>query len=312
MTDPPLTEDPETGVPLERVFHPIAVHFKGKGFYNTDYGTKKRAREKAGERVVAPRRTTPKSGDAKTETKSEPAKTEAKASTSTASSDSPKKSAASKRPPRHRRFCLFRSSFRGSRPISALMDGNAPICRCARAALAVLAFLTIAYAAQVSFDLVGRPSADTLEKLIDERRLPRRCAPLRLAGRRNPGRARRVGVPRRSARAVGPGRHLLRYLPLGSARGPDPVVGRRGLPRALSAAVRGARPALPRPWRRRRRPLWVDGAIGALAMAALAAMLSLRLFDGARSTARGPRSRRASRIRSATCCSSRCSAAPSR
>jgi predicted nucleic acid-binding Zn ribbon protein len=47
MTDPPLTEDPETGVPLERVFHPIAVHFKGKGFYNTDYGTKKRAREKS-------------------------------------------------------------------------------------------------------------------------------------------------------------------------------------------------------------------------------------------------------------------------
>ncbi len=47
MTDPPLAEDPETGVPLQRIFHPIAVHFKGKGFYNTDYGTKKRAREKA-------------------------------------------------------------------------------------------------------------------------------------------------------------------------------------------------------------------------------------------------------------------------
>jgi len=47
MTDPPLAEDPETGVPLARIFHPIAVHFKGKGFYNTDYGTKKRAREKA-------------------------------------------------------------------------------------------------------------------------------------------------------------------------------------------------------------------------------------------------------------------------
>ncbi len=47
MSDPPLTEDPETGVPLERVFHPIAVHFKGKGFYNTDYGTKNRQREKA-------------------------------------------------------------------------------------------------------------------------------------------------------------------------------------------------------------------------------------------------------------------------
>ena len=49
MSDPPLTEDPETGVPLERIFHPIAVHFKGKGFYNTDYGTKNRQREKAAE-----------------------------------------------------------------------------------------------------------------------------------------------------------------------------------------------------------------------------------------------------------------------
>ena len=47
MTDPPLAEDPVTGVPLQRIFHPIAVHFKGKGFYNTDYGTKKRARENA-------------------------------------------------------------------------------------------------------------------------------------------------------------------------------------------------------------------------------------------------------------------------
>ena len=47
MSDPPLTKDPESGVPVERVFHPIAVHFKGKGFYNTDYGTKKRQRETA-------------------------------------------------------------------------------------------------------------------------------------------------------------------------------------------------------------------------------------------------------------------------
>jgi hypothetical protein len=27
------------------VFHPVAVHFKGSGFYNTDYGTAKRKRE---------------------------------------------------------------------------------------------------------------------------------------------------------------------------------------------------------------------------------------------------------------------------
>ena len=50
MTDDPLTHDPETGVPVERVFSPIAIHFKGKGFYNTDYGTKKRNREKASEK----------------------------------------------------------------------------------------------------------------------------------------------------------------------------------------------------------------------------------------------------------------------
>jgi len=30
---------------VQRVFHPVAVHFKGKGFYNTDYGTKRRNRE---------------------------------------------------------------------------------------------------------------------------------------------------------------------------------------------------------------------------------------------------------------------------
>ena len=30
---------------MERVFQPVAVHFKGSGFYNTDYGTRKRSRE---------------------------------------------------------------------------------------------------------------------------------------------------------------------------------------------------------------------------------------------------------------------------
>lgn len=47
FSDDPLTHDPETGVPVERVLHPPAVHFKGKGFYNTDYGTRRRQRETA-------------------------------------------------------------------------------------------------------------------------------------------------------------------------------------------------------------------------------------------------------------------------
>jgi putative FmdB family regulatory protein len=45
MTDEPVTACPEDGAPVQRVFHPIAVHFKGSGFYNTDYGTAKRKRE---------------------------------------------------------------------------------------------------------------------------------------------------------------------------------------------------------------------------------------------------------------------------
>ena len=47
FSDDPLTADPETGVPVERVFRPPAIHFKGKGFHNTDYGTRKRNREKS-------------------------------------------------------------------------------------------------------------------------------------------------------------------------------------------------------------------------------------------------------------------------
>jgi putative FmdB family regulatory protein len=43
MTDDPLEVCVEHGTPVQRVFHPVAVHFKGSGFYNTDYGKKKSA-----------------------------------------------------------------------------------------------------------------------------------------------------------------------------------------------------------------------------------------------------------------------------
>jgi putative FmdB family regulatory protein len=43
MTDDPLELCEEHGTPVQRVFHPVAVHFKGSGFYNTDYGKKKSA-----------------------------------------------------------------------------------------------------------------------------------------------------------------------------------------------------------------------------------------------------------------------------
>ena len=41
MTDDPVAECQECGAPVQRVFHPVAVHFKGSGFYTTDYGRKK-------------------------------------------------------------------------------------------------------------------------------------------------------------------------------------------------------------------------------------------------------------------------------
>jgi putative FmdB family regulatory protein len=34
--------------PLQRVLHPVAVHYKGSGFYSTDYGRKSRQTTKEG------------------------------------------------------------------------------------------------------------------------------------------------------------------------------------------------------------------------------------------------------------------------
>jgi putative FmdB family regulatory protein len=43
MTDDPLTSCSTCEAPVQRVFHPVAVHFKGSGFYSTDYGKNKAA-----------------------------------------------------------------------------------------------------------------------------------------------------------------------------------------------------------------------------------------------------------------------------
>jgi putative FmdB family regulatory protein len=41
MAEDPLTECVECGAPAVRVLTAPAVHFKGSGFYNTDYGKRK-------------------------------------------------------------------------------------------------------------------------------------------------------------------------------------------------------------------------------------------------------------------------------
>jgi putative FmdB family regulatory protein len=45
FSDDPVSVCEVCSKPVARVFHPVAVHFKGSGFYNTDYGTRKRSRE---------------------------------------------------------------------------------------------------------------------------------------------------------------------------------------------------------------------------------------------------------------------------
>jgi putative FmdB family regulatory protein len=37
MSEDPVSSCEECGAPVERVFRPVAVHFKGSGFYTTDY-----------------------------------------------------------------------------------------------------------------------------------------------------------------------------------------------------------------------------------------------------------------------------------
>jgi putative FmdB family regulatory protein len=70
MTEDPLTACTICGAPVQRVFHPVAVHFKGSGFYSTDYGKKKAAAASASS-----------DGGSKTESKSE-SKTDSKSSSS--------------------------------------------------------------------------------------------------------------------------------------------------------------------------------------------------------------------------------------
>src|SRR5262245_38809473 len=43
MSDDPVEACEHCGAPVERVFHPVAVHFKGSGFYTTDYAKKAKA-----------------------------------------------------------------------------------------------------------------------------------------------------------------------------------------------------------------------------------------------------------------------------
>ena len=90
ITEDPVTTCGECGAPVQRVFHPVAVHFKGSGFYNTDYGTAKRKRES--ESTAS---SSSSDGDAKGDAKRKEAGTASSSSTSGGSSKAPGSSSAS-------------------------------------------------------------------------------------------------------------------------------------------------------------------------------------------------------------------------
>jgi putative FmdB family regulatory protein len=84
MADDPITVCEVCGEPVERVFHPVAIHFKGSGFYSTDYG---RARGGGGSDSSSGSKDESKSKESSKESKKETTTT-AKSSETSSSSDS--------------------------------------------------------------------------------------------------------------------------------------------------------------------------------------------------------------------------------
>jgi putative FmdB family regulatory protein len=78
ITDDPVTVCEVCGRPVARVLHSPAVHFKGSGFYNTDYGTKKRQREQKASSESASSERSSKPASETTSTSSEGSTSEAK------------------------------------------------------------------------------------------------------------------------------------------------------------------------------------------------------------------------------------------
>jgi putative FmdB family regulatory protein len=109
FSDETLTVDPETGVPVTKVLHAPAIHFKGKGFHNTDYGTKNRNREleksasdgaDKNDAKMADKAAEKKKSDAAStsSSSSDSSSSGSTSSSSSSSSDKPKKADGAKKP----------------------------------------------------------------------------------------------------------------------------------------------------------------------------------------------------------------------
>lgn len=80
MTDEPLHECEECGAPAARVLSAPAIHFKGSGFHNTDYGTRKGGPSEGGSDSSSDSGSSSKSDSGKSESK----KSDSKPAASTA------------------------------------------------------------------------------------------------------------------------------------------------------------------------------------------------------------------------------------
>jgi putative FmdB family regulatory protein len=84
MADEPLTKCEECGAPAARVLTPPAIHFKGSGFHNTDYGTKRGGGNGGSEGGSEKSGDSGSSGDSKSSSGKSESKSDSKPAASTA------------------------------------------------------------------------------------------------------------------------------------------------------------------------------------------------------------------------------------
>jgi putative FmdB family regulatory protein len=82
MIDEPLHECQECGAPAARVLSAPAIHFKGSGFHNTDYGTRKGGN--GGSEGSGEKSSDSGSSDSKSDSKKSESKPDSKPAASTA------------------------------------------------------------------------------------------------------------------------------------------------------------------------------------------------------------------------------------
>jgi putative FmdB family regulatory protein len=100
MTDDPVSACNTCDAPVQRVFHPVAVHFKGKGFYNTDYGTRRRNREmeRSGDKAASTSSDGSGGGESKSSSDSKASSSSGTSSSSSSSAEGSGKQGSGRKP----------------------------------------------------------------------------------------------------------------------------------------------------------------------------------------------------------------------